>query len=147
MRKRRKARELALQTLYASEMRAGEDPIDILEHIADTRSLGPRVREYARHLVRLARENAVHIDDLLQRHALNWELGRMAAIDRNLLRVAIAELTYCDDVPYRVAMDEAVEIAKEFGGDESAKFVNGVMDAIHKSTSTPRGPEDRPQRK
>jgi N utilization substance protein B len=147
MRKRRKSRELALQTLYALEMRHGEDPVEVLERIADTRSLGPRVREYARRLIELFRSHAESVDEALRNHALNWELGRMGAIDRNLLRVAITELLYGEDVPYRVVIDEAVEIAKQFGTDDSAKFVNGVIDAIRKSKSTPQGPENRPQRK
>ncbi|MBD3317664.1 MAG: transcription antitermination factor NusB [Chitinivibrionales bacterium] len=147
MRKRRKSRELALQAVYAWEMRTGEKPSEVLERIAETRSLGPRVREYAVKLVEFVGENSAHIDDLIKRHARNWELGRMAAIDRNLLRVAVAELLYCEDVPYRVVIDEAVEIAKEFGTDDSGKFVNGVMDAIHKNMSTPQEPENRPHRK
>jgi N utilization substance protein B len=98
------------------------------------------VREYAEMLVERVVGQREEIDELLQQHTTNWSLARMAVIDRNVLRLAVAELRFSPDVPYRVIIDEAVEIAKLYGTDDSGKFVNGIIDAIYKKLA-PQLPE------
>ncbi len=132
MKKRRKARELALQALYAFEMGAGDDCLKILEDVAETRQYGPVVREYARALVEKAQEGREEADALIRKHAANWRLERMAAIDRNLLRMAVTELRCFEETPPKVVMDEAVELAKIYSTEESSRFVNGIIDSIYK---------------
>ena len=130
---RHRSRELALHTLYACEADAGGQWEPMFESIAENDQLGQNVKVYARDLVRAALENIEHIDSLLAMKAANWELRRMAAIDRNVLRLAVAELIYFKDtVPFKVVMDEAVEIAKTYGAEGSGKFVNGVLDSVRK---------------
>ena len=129
---RRKSRELALHTLYACEVGAIGDWEMMIERVADTNAVAPDVKLYARELVKATMESLASIDAMLSERAANWELKRMAAIDRNILRLAVAELTGFSDVPFKVVIDEAVELAKMYGADESGKFVNGIIDSIHK---------------
>lgn len=129
---RRKSRELALQTLYACEV--GKDSAfgPVFETIACEAGRSPAVAEYGRKLVEKTLNARHEIDTLLTRHAANWDLKRMNAIDRNILRMAVGELMFFKETPFKVVIDEAVEIAKIFGTDESGKFVNGVIDSIHR---------------
>jgi transcription antitermination protein NusB len=133
---RRKARELALNTMYAYELGADDNCIRLLSLLAESAFANTESVQYARLLVGKAQAHKTEIDELLRRHAKNWDLVRMAAIDRNVLRVAVAELRYIPKAPYKVVIDEAVEIAKTFGADASGKFVNGILDAIYKDVST-----------
>jgi N utilization substance protein B len=135
MKKRRMARELVVKTLYACEMGAGDDCIHVLDTIVEAKPYDSDIKEYARHLVKKAYESRDAADTLITKHAANWKLERMAAIDRNILRMAIAELRFFNDVPPKVAIDEAVEIAKTYGTEESSRFVNGVVDSIYKELS------------
>ncbi len=129
---RRKSRELALQTLYACEVGDAPDFRGILAGIMDDQGGSEGVGAYAAQLVDKTLSARREIDDLLASHAANWDLKRMTAIDRNILRLAVAELRTFEDVPFRVVIDEAVELAKQYGTDDSGKFVNGVIDSIHK---------------
>jgi N utilization substance protein B len=130
---RRKSRELALQSLYAWESTGDEAAIsDALEFAIEESQAPEETRDYAVSLVNKAISAQKTIDGLIQKHAANWDLKRMAAIDRNLLRLATAELMFFEKVPFKVVIDEAVEIAKTFGADDSGKFVNGLLDSIHK---------------
>lgn len=117
--------------MYAYEMGTDDMILRLMDTIATNHALNAEVREYARKLVQEAFGSMSEIDELLQKHTKNWDLGRMAAIDRNVLRIAVAELRI-DDVPYKVIIDEAVEIAKTYSSDESGKFVNGIIDAIYR---------------
>jgi transcription antitermination protein NusB len=141
MKNRRKSRELALQTLYAWELGADDDSRRLLQTIAENNGFSLDVREYAGILVQKCIAALAEIDEALQRHAKNWSLKRMAAIDRNVLRLAVAELRFCPEVPFRVIIDEAVEIAKIYGTDDSGKFVNGIIDAIYHEISPKTGKE------
>ncbi len=73
------------------------------------------------------------IDEEISKYAANWELKRMAVVDRNVLRLATYEIIFCEDIPPKVSINEAIDIAKKFGGDDSGKFVNGVLDKINKT--------------
>ena len=132
---RHKSRELAIQLLYAQEIGEVEDWRGMLENIADMQALDPEIKGFAKALVEKTIDARDKIDELVRKHAANWELKRMAAIDRNILRLAVAELFYFPSVPYKVIIDEAIELAKKFGTDESGKFVNGVLDSIGKHSS------------
>jgi N utilization substance protein B len=129
---RRKSRELALQTLYACEVGDTSDFPGILAGIMKDQGGDEGAGAYAGLLVEKTLSSKLEIDGLLATHAANWDLKRMTAIDRNILRMAVAELWWFADVPFRVVIDEAVELAKLYGTDDSGKFVNGVIDSIHK---------------
>jgi transcription antitermination protein NusB len=129
---RRHARELALQTLYACEVGATPEWEAMLARLGEEGSFSADNIGYARGLVKAAVGSLETLDALIARHAANWELKRMAALDRNILRLAAAELFYFSDVPFKVVIDEAVELAKIYGTDESGGFVNGIIDSIHK---------------
>jgi transcription antitermination protein NusB len=129
---RRKSRELALQALYACE--AGNDDTfdNVLQTIADESASSKTISDYAKLLAEKTLKSKDEIDRLLSKHTANWDLKRMTVIDRNILRMAVSELLFFPETPFKVVIDEAVEIAKIYGTDESGKFVNGVIDSIHK---------------
>jgi N utilization substance protein B len=132
-RSRHKARELALQTLYACEVNGMAEWRTMLDRIGEGRFVSPESKRYAAELVGKTVASLAEIDDAISRHAANWEMKRMAALDRNVLRLATAEFFFFNDVPFKVVIDEAVELAKTYGLDDSGKFVNGILDSIHKS--------------
>jgi N utilization substance protein B len=125
---RRKARECALQLLFAQER--GAMPPEAMDAFWDESAAPDPARDYAEQLVTLVAEHQEAIDAVIARAAENWTLDRMSRVDRNLLRLAVCELFYVPDVPLRVALDEAIEIAKRFGGDDSGRFVNGILDRV-----------------
>lgn len=132
---RHQARVLAMQALCQLET-LGEEWLAQLDDFVADEGAPAAVQQYARHLVRDAWTNLAAIDEALQSVADNWELKRMAMVDRNTLRVAACELLHRSDIPPKVAINEAVEIAKSFGIAESPAFINGVLDALikqHKS--------------
>ncbi len=130
---RRKAREIALQILYEMELKASE-PHSILEWY--WKGQGPDVpeetRRFATDLVEGTYRNRKEIDDLIEKHSLHWKLIRMAVVDRNILRLAVYELLYLHDVPSSVILNEAIEIAKKFGTEDSGAFINGILDKAAK---------------
>ena len=142
MSKRRRAREMAVQMLYQSDL--GESParevIAAFEPPAPAGTAGDahlRALDYAKTLARGALEHREEIDALIRKQAENWRLERMPAVDRNILRLAVFEFLYEDDVPKLVVLDEAIELAKRFGSEESGRFVNGVLDGLLKTRSFP----------
>ena len=134
MRKRSKAREYALQILYQADLRRGE-----MEEIVGAfweQFLPPsEVRTFAEQLVRGTLGHLSEIDGLIASYANNWSLKRMGVVDRNILRLGTFELRFSEEVPPKVSINEAVELAKRFGDAESGKFVNGILDAVHKSVA------------
>ena len=139
MKNRRLAREIALKTLYSIEMGTEGESSEVLHDIAEQEHCGLEARNYATLLVANTRDHVELLDSALQKHTSNWKIDRLSAIDRNILRMAVAELWYHKEVPYRVVIDEAVEIAKLYGTDDSGKFVNGVIDSVRKTD--PDAPE------
>jgi transcription antitermination factor NusB len=132
MGRRRKARELALQFLYQLDVHDVDDPAaqdaDFwVEHAADGDT-----RSYVRTLVSGTKTHQPKIDELLRQVTEHWDLERMAVVDRNILRLAVYELGWEHDVPPKVAINEAIEIAKKFGTRESSRFINGVLDRVGK---------------
>lgn len=126
---RRVARECALQMLYEQDV--GKHTVEVtLDTFWDMNEQPKKVREFASDLFRGTVSRLSEIDKLIQRHAKNWRLSRMAAVDRNILRVAVFELTSGYGTPGTVVINEALEIAKKFSTSESAQFVNGILDSI-----------------
>lgn len=132
MRKRTTARECALQLLYQWDV-TKQPPAEILEQFWADRPEVPEVRAFAVQLVEGTLQHLAVIDDALQKYAENWELHRMAVVDRNILRLGTFELLYADEIPSKVSINEAVELAKRFGDVDSSKFINGILDKIHKT--------------
>ncbi|MGH7361812.1 MAG: transcription antitermination factor NusB [Candidatus Methylomirabilales bacterium] len=132
MGKRRKARELALQFLYQHDLRGEADPASCTEEFWGRHPVDPEVRAFAETLVRGTTLHRQKIDELIAQYALHWDLERMAVVDRNILRAGIFELLWTTDVPPKVAINEAIEVSKKFGMEESSGFVNGILDRIHK---------------
>ena len=129
MSRRRKAREIALQTLYAEEM-SGADWRAAFRDNVERRKPSEEAVEYAERLVERVIEEKPQLDERLKRRLQNWELERVSVIDRTILRIALAELIHCPEVPTNVIMDEAIEIAKKFSSADAGKFVNGLLDAL-----------------
>ena len=129
MNARRLARELAFRACYQSDV-TGEPMDRCLAEILEEVSAGEEARSFAGALVQSLAEHVAEVDASVSRIARNWPLGRMAATDRSVIRIAAAELLYHADTPTRVALDEAIEIAKKYGMDTSGSFVNGILDRI-----------------
>ena len=132
MGKRRKARELALQCLYQLDVQNEADPSRQLPEFWRRHPVDPEVQSFAEHLVRGTKLHQGKIDELIQQYAENWELERMAVVDRNILREGIFELLWMSEVPPKVVINEALEIAKKFSTHESSSFINGILDRVHK---------------
>jgi len=132
MRKRSKAREYALQILYQVDIRHA-DCGQILGEFWQDHQPSAEIRTFATQLAEGAVAHQPEIDALITRHADNWALKRMAVIDRNILLLGTFELLHVNDVPPSICINEAIELAKRFGDAESAKFINGILDAIHKA--------------
>jgi len=129
---RRQARAYALQILYARDVDAGTDVGSALaQWDADFElELEPAAREYAQALLAAAVERAPAVDELIVQASKNWRLERMSRVDRNILRLGAVELAAFADVPVKVVINEAVELAKRFGTAESSAFINGILDRI-----------------
>jgi transcription antitermination protein NusB len=133
---RRRARECALQMLYSLDVNPGLSVDQVFAHFwKDFAGESPEERDadvmgFAERLVRGAQGNLAEIDEIIGRASKNWRLERMARVDRNLLRLGAYELRYESDVPGRVVINEAIELAKRFGTAESPAFVNGLLDRI-----------------
>ena len=124
---RTKARKRAVDVLYEADLR-GADPLELLrERIAD---VSPPVPDHAVRLVEGVAEHAARIDELIDRHAHGWSIDRLPDVDRAILRMAIFELLWVDDVPDAVVLDEAVALAKALSTDDSPAYVNGVLGGI-----------------
>lgn len=124
---RHEARECALQVLYAVDV-AGHDPGKAFDDLVNEGD--QRHRDFARRLVKLAHQYRQRMDDLIASKSERWDLKRMALIDHLVLRLALVELFHIDDVPPKVTINEAIEIAKLYSTDQSGRFINGLLDAI-----------------
>jgi N utilization substance protein B len=158
---RRKARECAMQFLFQYDLNPAENLDEALErfwesqraHERETAPAGASphkgespppptaaesaVRLFAEPLIRGTLEHRDELDALIQKHAKNWSLHRMAVVDRNLLRLAAYEMLYREDIPPVVSINEAVDIAKKYSTDDSSKFVNGILDSLRKEILRP----------
>ena len=134
MRKRTKARECALKILYAVDITGDEAKKCIDTFWKNHEEVDREIETFADVLVLGVMNNIEAIDKLITSHTTNWQLKRMAVIDRNILRSATYELLYMEEMPPKVSINEAIDIAKRYGDKDSGKFVNGVLDSINKSS-------------
>jgi N utilization substance protein B len=126
--KRRKLREKVLQVLYAFEMhRNGLS--DIIEDQMKDISVDEEI-EFCNRIINYVISERQEIEERIEKKLVNWDVGRIAVIDRILMRIAIAELLYAEDIPPKVSINETIEIAKEYSTAKSGKFINGILDAI-----------------
>lgn len=131
MGRRRKARELALQFLYQLDLHGESDPGPHAAEFWTRHPVDAETRAFTDRLVAGTKARQADTDALIRRYAEHWDLERMSVVDRNILRLALWELQHAG-VPAKVAINEAIEIAKKFGTGESSRFVNGLLDRIHK---------------
>jgi transcription antitermination factor NusB len=130
MGKRRRARELAIQVLFHMEYNPG-DPGESFERVCESFGASREIRAYSREVVVGVWENRATLDRMIRRSSKNWRVERMSRVDRNILRIAIYEVLYRKDVPPKVSIDEAVELGKQYGTEESGAFINGILDHIY----------------
>ena len=142
MSRRRQARELVLGCLYARES-TGQDPEAIFADQSMRQSYDPATREYARRIFACACDNAETIDRAIKAGAAHWNFDRIGSVEKNILRAAIAELKHCPETPAAVIIDEAVELAKAYAGEDSGGFVNGVLDWVYKHSEEDEVPAPR----
>lgn len=126
---RRKSRAVTLQVLYEVDS-AGHEAERIIAHLVTEKGLSEENKAFVRHLVNGVIQNREAIDRNIQRFAPAWPLGQMAVVDRSILRLAIFEILFDNEVSVKVAINEAVELAKKFGSENSPKFINGVLGSV-----------------
>jgi len=132
--KRRKARVIALKALYELDS-VGHEPGQILSRLLEENPVPPDVAGFVQELVSGVLDHREQIDEVIRQKAPAWPLEQVAVIDRNILRLAIYEILIDNRVPVRAAINEAVELAKSFGGESSPKFVNGVLGSVSLMTT------------
>ncbi len=131
-RMRRRARERALQLLFGIDF-TKYDVREVLPSFWETFPTRPSVRAYTERLVRGVTERQREIDEAIVAHLAHWRFERVGAVERNIIRIALFEMLFEGDVPEKVAINEAIELAKLYGGDDSPRFVNGVLDTFCRS--------------
>lgn len=142
MRRRTRSREIALQFLYMHDLRS--DAGEQLEVFLRDETKDRQVREFSVRLIEGVVTHREAIDALLKRVAKNWEIHRMATIDRNVLRMAIFEILHCDDIPSNVSINEAIDLGKRFSTQNSGAFINGILDRVSKDSNGSRPSEPTP---
>lgn len=140
--RRTRAREVALQVLYQCEQNAGIPKLEI-ERFIQRRLRDDKLQGFARAIVVGVREHQARIDELISNAAENWRIDRMAAIDRNILRLGAFEMLYDSEVPTKVAINEALELAKRYSTAQSSRFVNGILDRLQ--NADPNAPISEPE--
>jgi N utilization substance protein B len=132
--KRRKAREHALQILFQLDIKKEKPSSVVLKHYWAEYEPDDEIKAFAEEIVKGAYKHLSEINKLIHRCAKNWTLDRMAVVDRNVLRMAVYEILYRKDIPTSVTINEAIEIAKRYGTEESGSFVNGILDSVARTT-------------
>jgi len=126
---RRLSREQALQALFFMDMRRDPEEDSVGQFCSSFARDNP-TQPYFHRLVDGVQENRKMIDTVIEQFSSNWKLSRMSCVDRNVLRIAVFELLYCADIPPKVSINEAIDVGKRFGTDESGAFINGILDSI-----------------
>jgi N utilization substance protein B len=137
MGKRRKSRELALQLLYQLDLQDASSAEPYLDEFWTRHPVDGEVRGFVESLVRGTKLHQQKIDEVIGQFAENWDLDRMAVVDRNILREGVFELMWMVEIPPKVAINEALEVAKKFSTRESSRFINGLLDRVHKELRPP----------
>ncbi|MDD5070599.1 MAG: transcription antitermination factor NusB [Candidatus Omnitrophica bacterium] len=138
MRLRSKAREVSLHLLYQIEI-TKQDFNSAFQIYLTGRPQKQEVVDFSLSLLEGVCQNMASIDDLIKKHVKNWEIDRMAIVDRNILRIGCYELMFLVDVPPKVTINEAIELAKKFGDMDSPRFINGILDKVYKVEQTKKG--------
>jgi transcription antitermination factor NusB len=130
---RRLARECALEVLYRLDL-VGDEPEQTIAEILLRKNPSEEAETYLRRLVDAAQGSQSEIDSSLRKHLRRWRLERLTVLDRAILRLAAAEILYFEDIPPKVSINEAVEVAKKYGDDDAGRFVNGVLDSVYRES-------------
>lgn len=133
---RREGREAAVQFLYQRDLN-GVTTAESIKEFWDLRPAAKKVQDFGMALAEGVLANQADIDERIRKCTANYDLHRIAAVDRNILRIAVYEMLFCQDVPPVVSINEAIEIAKRFGSEESGRFVNGVLDRVRADLTRP----------
>jgi len=139
MRRRTRAREIAVQFLYQLDLR-GDEVLEFLHEYVERDSADKDVRDFAIRLIQGSRRHQEATDTRLREVTRNWDLSRMATLDRNVLRMAVFELLHCPDIPPKVTINEAIEIGKKFSTQNSGAFINGILDRVRLDELEKTGP-------
>jgi N utilization substance protein B len=126
---RRRSRELAMQVLFQIEMN-GDDSEEAVELFCKHFEVSKNAKPFFLRLVNGVKACHDELDRLIERFSDNWKISRMSGVDRNLMRVAVYELLYCGDIPPKVSINEAIDIGRRFGTEQSPAFINGILDSI-----------------
>ena len=126
---RRKSRELAMQALFYMDM-SQNDSNELLERFCVNFNPSKKARPFFLKLVNGVVHAKSEIDSIIERFSNNWKISRMSCVDRNIMRIAVYELLYCQDIPPKVSINEAIDMGKKFGTEESGAFINGILDSI-----------------
>ncbi len=138
-RNRTLARAWALHVLYRWESLGGDESLrEALGSVLRTRRVAPSREGYLRRLVETVEEHLPEVDRVLEAALENWRLERLSVVDRSILRLAAAELLFLEDIPPKVSIQEGIRLAERYGGPDSPRFVNGVLDALYRGTGEPR---------
>ena len=126
---RRLARELAMKVLFARDLGKNE-PSEIMLRLYEEEKSSSEVKEFSSYLAEGVIKNQSLLDGVIDKYAIEWDLNRIAAVERNILRIALYELIFSENTPVAVTINEAVEIAKTYGGNESPRFINGILGKV-----------------
>jgi N utilization substance protein B len=140
---RRRARELAMQALFCMDANC-DTSSQVLQRFCESFIPPPKARPFFMKLVNGVLESQPQIDELIERFSKNWRVKRMACVDRNIMRIAVFEMLFCDDIPPKVSINEAIDIGKKFGTEESGAFINGIIDRIRSALENGEIRIDRP---
>ncbi len=127
---RRKAREIALQVLYQIDV-TKIDTDEAIDLFRDNFGMSEETAEFSTQLIQCTLAHLNEIDELIKSCSQHWSLERMSKVDRNILRTAVCEFLYFDDIPPKVTLNEAIDIGKNYGSDNSGSFINGILDAMY----------------
>ncbi len=126
---RRKARERALQALFYTDM-SGYDADDAVRRFCNHFNPPENILLFFKKLTDGVIRNKSDVDHMIKQFSQHWKINRMSCVDRNILRIAVFEMMFCNDIPYKVSINEAIEIGKKYGTEESGAFINGILDSI-----------------
>ena len=134
---RRDAREWVVQLLFQLDMNPDAKLDGVFQRFWKDVRPESDCRDFAERIVRGVRDHGAKLDEVICKYAEHWDLHRMAVVDRNVMRMAVFEMLFCDDIPPVVSINEAVDLAKYFSSTESGKFVNGILDRVRKDLNRP----------
>jgi N utilization substance protein B len=140
---RRRARELAMQALFYMDVNCNTSP-QMLQRFCENFAPPAKAQPFFMKLVNGVLKSQPQIDELIERFSKNWRVKRMACVDRNVMRIAVFEMLFCDDIPPKVSINEAIDVGKKFGTEESGAFINGIIDRIRIALEKEEIQVDRP---